>query len=794
MQGMRRWWLPLGGLLLVVAVVWWTVLIAAKEQTVASSFGQFALAAITLLTGTIVWIRREFVKARSAAANLDRLADHLASEVRSKWSNAAAGRGLSEPLPVWWRRCRSHTAGPIKEATNPPKEFRTFDPLPGLTRTIPSQIREDETTRPLRTIFGGLKSGRLIITGDAGTGKSSVAILLLLDVLDNRHKASVNHRRRIPVPVLLTAQGWDPNTPIADWIIAKLSDETALLRGHYGRQAARHLLDGDRIAVFLDGFDELPAVVRPKLLKSLSAQATFRIVLISRTDKLVDRTAGHLLTFAAAVELCPVTPKDAAQYLLRPLGALVPEPWRNLTAAFTGDPEGPLAKALTNPLNLTLLRDVYPRTRAPGDDLGEVGELLDTARFGTEAEITGHLLDHLISAAYRDREGQRPPDYTVETAHHTLTVLARQLTQRDLPNLEWWRTPDWIPTGSRMLLSALLGTILGAVTFGLLGVLVSIFANGIDIRTGIELGMVIGLSLGLGVAVPPPRPGRWALVGWLVSVIAGGLGLGLVVNYAINMSLGTNAVGVFWVSATLPIALRRGLAGGTVPRMLKFSRRSHLLSIRRTLAVVTLAAAVGFVLGVSAVVMAWMQGHLVIGLTFGLHLCLSVTVLGSVVGWLTAGFARGFAGLLYGSDINEGDIDATAGPIQVWRRDLAFWIVYGLTVGISVGLVNGLTDQVRYGLTGSTGGLLDGLIGGLGNGLLIGLMFSRAWMSTVSQIHLTLRYRTPLRLNRFLDDSRERHLLHTVGPRYEFRHATHKDRLARPAPQPNGNSPATVTT
>jgi hypothetical protein len=50
----------------------------------------------------------------------------------------------------------------------------------------------------------------------------------------------------------------------------------------------------------------------------------------------------------------------------------------------------------------------------------------------------------------------------------------------------------------------------------------------------------------------------------------------------------------------------------------------------------------------------------------------------------------------------------------------------------------------------------------------------------VSQLVLRVAGRpVPVRMVRFLEDARARQLLRTVGPVYQFRHATLQDRLAR---------------
>jgi hypothetical protein len=63
-------------------------------------------------------------------------------------------------------------------------------------------------------------------------------------------------------------------------------------------------------------------------------------------------------------------------------------------------------------------------------------------------------------------------------------------------------------------------------------------------------------------------------------------------------------------------------------------------------------------------------------------------------------------------------------------------------------------------------------------GLVFGLGFSPAWRASVAAGQLHVRWHTPARLMRFLEDARERNVLRTVGSVYQFRHARLQDRLA----------------
>src|SRR4029078_1146378 len=58
-------------------------------------------------------------------------------------------------------------------------------------------------------------------------------------------------------------------------------------------------------------------------------------------------------------------------------------------------------------------------------------------------------------------------------------------------------------------------------------------------------------------------------------------------------------------------------------------------------------------------------------------------------------------------------------------------------------------------------------------GLLLGMTFPESWMATLAsaQLAVTGRLRTPVGLMDFLEDARERNVLRTVGPVYQFRHA-----------------------
>ncbi|MBE8517263.1 hypothetical protein ILP97_07040 [Amycolatopsis sp. H6(2020)] len=658
-------------------------LLEPTERGNASGYGQFVLAALgTLITlGQYVGSRRKF-----RGADVDRLVDNLAAATRSQWEAGAAERGLLQPapLPIRWRRCPEPVAGPAAAATKP--RAAAFDPLPGIDHVTTAHLREG-THRTLHRIYGGLASGRMILVGGPGAGKSSAAALLLLDALHYRRaQTSPGQRARIPVPVMFTLHGWDPDrTSFPDWVATKLA-ESAALSGRRGRRHVADLLRDGRIAVFLDGLDEIPAPIRPAVLRVLGQQTSVRLVLLSRTQELLDTVAHGVLAGAVALELKPPTPTDAATYLLQGITEPAPRPWRDLVETLNGNPESPVARALASPLTISLLRDIYPPRPAEGSSVGAVDELLDEERFPDAESVTDYLLDQAIEAAYA---AHGHPRYSPAAALRTLTLIAEHLRDRKIRDLERWTIPDWLPVSVRVALSVVLGAVTSSCC------LMFIAAERLRSMEGRWLPL-------LGVSLLP-------------GVICG---------------------------------VAAGFAGGVRPLAVDRISVGQFLRPRVFAPSMAMAAFFGLVLGL---------------------------IYGSLPGVVAGTVCLVFCLVAVSSDL----MDKSTGlrPVDLWRND-----VISKTVGCVVGLsIFGAAREL-----GDSGWVWDGdtfwavMIWGT-MALLVGLMFSQAWMTMVAQLYLTFRYRTPLRLGHFLEDARHRHLLRSIGPAYQFRHATLQDRLAPPA-------------
>ena len=97
--------------------------------------------------------------------------------------------------------------------------------------------------------YRGLRTGRLVVLGEPGAGKTVVALHLLLDVLEHRHDREGQPGR---VPLRVNAASWNTRTGFTDWLAGVLARDYSLRP-----RVARLLIETDRVLPVLDGLDEM---------------------------------------------------------------------------------------------------------------------------------------------------------------------------------------------------------------------------------------------------------------------------------------------------------------------------------------------------------------------------------------------------------------------------------------------------------------------------------------------------------------------------------------------------------
>ncbi|MDR6973567.1 hypothetical protein J2X68_000236 [Streptomyces sp. 3330] len=662
---------------------------------------------------------------------LDATADEFARVVGAQWQEEAGLRRLLEPapLPVRWRVSERKVAGRVVGATGEGAGRARFAPVPGLGPATREQLRDGGGLSELHSVYGGLASGRLLLVGAPAAGKTAAAVLLLLDALVHRAaRAAPADRARVPVPVLLSLDGWNPGEDTAvDWAADRLCREYTLFHGRAGRARARQLLEQGRVSLFLDGLDEVTGRLRGAMVSALET-APFRLVLVSRAREAVLTAKKARLGGALAVEIQPVRPADAAGYLLNRLPSTPSPAWQELTgrlltetgphtaAPHTAGPlaAGPLAAALAGPLAVALLRDVY------GDD-DPVDELLDTARFPTPAAIENHLLDHAVAAAYTRRPGHPRPRYSPETAERTLRHIARRLTRENSRDLRWWHIPGWTRHRPRTLAVWIFAT----VVCGTPGVLMAL---------SLYPTLLVGVTASLGaigggyavarriteLSVPQPLSSAGRRDIFTRETVGSGVAQWLFVGTAlvllVPLLVDDPPPHWFWYLVTLPMGFGEVLATG---RGYDILARAPFLSVG--------------------------TGR---------------------YDKVREGFAR------------PPVVDTrSVSPRDVWRHHLGLRLFLGLLTGFALALYIGpmvawSTSWLRGAEFALTAFLWTGATSVAGN---------LAVATALAALQLHHREGTPVRLMRFLEDARRRNLLRATGPVYQFRHALLQERLAEGA-------------
>ncbi len=685
--------------------------------------------------------------ATPSAGVLADAAASLAREVRRRWQREEGHRRVHDPfpLPVRWQPA---PAGLMDR----PENIQRLQP-----GDTPRALRLSGDLRGVVAAYRSIASGRLVILGRAGSGKSVLAIKFALDLL-------AAPAAPVPVPVIFSIGSWDPTTTTLRDFLAGL-----LLRDHPhlarrvpgGSTLAAALVDADLILPVLDGFDEIAEALRAAALETLNATSC-PLVLTSRRDEYARavRAAHAPLVWAAGIELTDLGVEDLAAYLPRTdrlvarggegdgtgvWDAVLERLRARDTAASTR-----LAEVLRTPLMVILARTMY--SEAPGR---EPEELLDTARFPTAGHLEEHLLAGFVPAVYRRRalertdgaRGQRYRD--PDQALRWLGYLAHSLSQgtHDQRDLAWWRIGQNLRTATRVLLTVLVSTVCMAAA--------TLLVQGVAIASG------HGEPIGWGASV------SYALLVGVCSGTAFGI------TYA--------ALTVVGRTAAVPSRVRLRLSAA--------GRRTGRRPVRTFLTRFGFMLLGGSVLGVgyswSVALMSVLKIDYALSRTELMTIVLINTLLYGLIIGLTAGLVFGTLAVFE----SPMDITAAATPIRLLsvnrtaagRQLLVLVPALGLGVVLCgyavVFLFQGLLGTLLWPLRGA---VLLGATGGLGGAAAYVLVFT-AWGQwlTVSRVWLPMTRRLPWDTVAFLEDAYQRGVLRQAGAVYQFRHIRLQRHLAR---------------
>ncbi|MCC3768912.1 NACHT domain-containing NTPase [Streptomyces sp. UNOC14_S4] len=634
----------------------------------------------------------------------------LADLVRQQWDDERTSRELEDPvaIPVRWRTTR---------------DLRLMDTSKNLA---PSSLRLTFTCddiSPLVREFRLMPRRRLVIVGEAGSGKTSLAVLLVRALLaDGWGKRRGKQGSDEPVPVLLSVADWDPEkVKPHDWIVGRLSRDYPSL----GIARLTRLVAKRQVLPVLDGLDEMPDGPRAAAITALSRYLVPEapLILTCRTTaylEAVGESARKTFASALVIEPCELAPRAVADYLRR----CRPDPgpsWERVLSALH-DPDGvpPAARrpvavlgdVLASPLGVWLVRTAYARA--------DPAELLEPDRFRDAEELFEHLLDALVPAVIETRrppESRRtrlrrrrdePRNRHLPRVRHDPDDVRRWLgylatLAPDKPDLAWWhlaRTTGAVSPGFCFAFG-LLTTVLATATAAYIGTSVLLFPFGRVLVGSLIFGLVTGFWAVLApMAWPDDEPGYRK-------------------------------------------SLRNGLSG-----LGRTVTETQIIQLKAVFSATIILS----VLGVRPLYGLFLMGCLIV---------------------VTAGAAHGF---LKWVEV-PAPADQPVFPPDHLRNDRNLNMLRMTVIGCAYAVIGMATGCLRSPAVGLYIATCAGLGAAFSTGLIAGC--HRAWFAyRITATRLACQGHLPRHLMDFLDDAHRLGLLRAVGPVHQFRHQALRQRLA----------------
>jgi hypothetical protein len=183
--------------------------------------------------------RQEAASAAAGQVTLGQVADQFAVAVRAQWEAEAAHQRLNDPhpLPVAWL-----PADPsLVEAWH--DLVTTAYGWPGGPSTNPATWAAGPAGlagagNDLAEVLARVPTGRLVVLGEPGAGKTMLLVRLLLDLLARRAPGG-------PVPVLVSLAAWNPvEDDLATWLTSGETSNDCVNAGFVRRSIDAAAIEG----------------------------------------------------------------------------------------------------------------------------------------------------------------------------------------------------------------------------------------------------------------------------------------------------------------------------------------------------------------------------------------------------------------------------------------------------------------------------------------------------------------------------------------------------------------------
>ncbi|MCC8251554.1 NACHT domain-containing protein [Saccharothrix luteola] len=303
-----------------------------------------------------------------------------------------------------------------------PADLRFAQPAAALVRWRTDGDEHEGSLLSVADFYTTLDRGRLVVLGEAGAGKTVLAIRLLLDLVE----AALSGSQTGLVPVRLSLPAFPPGDQPVARLDRWMADELASGFG-LRPDLASALVEDRRILPVLDGLDEMDGDLPNRAFDVVAALNTSHgplprpFVLTCRTDRYWQLGDGTIEDSTVVVAK-PLGVDQVIGWLTHRFGDRsqsdgLQRRWRPVVTQLRRRPAGALARTLSSPLGLYLAVTTYKDQQSTPKTLCNL----------KADEVMKHLLSRFVDAAAAQHKGPRDAKVSAEDATAWLRYFAGRL-------------------------------------------------------------------------------------------------------------------------------------------------------------------------------------------------------------------------------------------------------------------------------------------------------------------------------------------------------------------------------